>query len=89
MHFMDLWVSGKTTFIAALCNVLGTADLISSPTFAIVNEYSTFERIPVYHFDFYRIKSKVELLDIGFDEYCRDDAYCFIEWPEKGEGIYS
>jgi tRNA threonylcarbamoyladenosine biosynthesis protein TsaE len=79
--------AGKTTFIAAICNVLGTADLISSPTFAIVNEYSTFERIPIYHFDFYRIKSQVELLDIGFDEYCKEEAYCFIEWPEKGEGF--
>jgi tRNA threonylcarbamoyladenosine biosynthesis protein TsaE len=80
---------GKTTFIKALCNELGTSDLVSSPSFAIINEYATFEKIPIYHFDFYRIKSAVELLDIGFDEYCRDDAYCFIEWPEKGEELLS
>jgi tRNA threonylcarbamoyladenosine biosynthesis protein TsaE len=79
--------AGKTTFIKALCNLLGANDQVSSPTFAIVNEYFTQDRLSIYHFDFYRIKSIVELLDIGFDEYCRDDVYCFIEWPEKGEAL--
>ena len=78
---------GKTTFIKALCKAIGAGDLVNSPSFAIVNEYFTSDKLPVYHFDFYRIKSKIELLDIGFDEYCRDDAYCFIEWPEKGEDL--
>jgi tRNA threonylcarbamoyladenosine biosynthesis protein TsaE len=79
--------AGKTTFIKALCNSLGTTDLVSSPSFAIVNEYLTLENIAVYHFDFFRIKSSIELYDIGFEDYCRNDAYCFIEWPEKGEEL--
>ena len=78
---------GKTTFITAICKLLGTVDLVSSPTFAIVNEYDTSTGIPVYHFDFYRIKSPIELMDIGFDEYCSSDAYCFIEWPDKASEI--
>lgn len=78
---------GKTTFITVLCKLLGTEDLVSSPTFAIVNEYNTTQNIPIYHFDFYRIKSFIELMDIGFNEYCRTDAYCFIEWPDKADEI--
>lgn len=78
---------GKTTFITAMCKLLGTEDLVSSPTFAIVNEYSTLTEIPVYHFDFYRIKSTTELMDIGFNDYCATDAYCFIEWPDRAEEI--
>jgi tRNA threonylcarbamoyladenosine biosynthesis protein TsaE len=78
---------GKTTFITAICRKLGTDDLVSSPTFSIINEYLTKNGIPIFHFDFYRIKTQNELLDIGFDEYCQDDVYCFIEWPEKGEDI--
>lgn len=78
---------GKTTFIKALCTILGTSDLVSSPSFAIVNEYITKNKIPVYHIDLFRIKSSIELFDIGFEDYCRNDAYCFIEWPEKGEEL--
>jgi tRNA threonylcarbamoyladenosine biosynthesis protein TsaE len=78
---------GKTTFIKALCRQLKTDDLVSSPTFSIINEYLTKEGTPIFHFDFYRIKTQNELLDIGFDEYCQKDGYCFIEWPEKGEDI--
>ena len=74
--------AGKTTFIKAVCIQLGTSDLVSSPTFAIVNEYFSAEGLPIFHFDFYRIKDPVELLDIGFDEYCTTEGYCFIEWPE-------
>lgn len=79
--------SGKTTFITAMCKQLQVEDLVSSPTFAIVNEYLAKNSLPVYHFDFYRIKKVDELFDIGFDEYCDEDAYCFIEWPEKAEEI--
>ena len=78
---------GKTTFITAICKLLGTEDLVSSPTFAIINEYDTLKGIPVYHFDFYRINSPIELMDIGFNEYCSSDAYCFIEWPDKANEI--
>lgn len=76
---------GKTTFIKEICQQLGTNDLVSSPTFAIVNEYSDQKGLPIFHFDLYRIKNPVELLDIGFDEYCKADGYCFIEWPEIAE----
>lgn len=78
---------GKTTFITAICKILGTEDLVSSPTFAIVNEYDTSTGLPVYHFDFYRIKSATELMDIGFEEYCDSEAFCFIEWPDKADEI--
>lgn len=78
---------GKTTFIKALCQHLKAEDLVSSPTFAIINEYNSEKQGIIYHFDFYRIKSVDELLDIGFHEYCSDDAWCFVEWPEKGEEL--
>lgn len=79
--------SGKTTFITTLCKLLESEDLVSSPTFSIINEYNTLKDEVIYHFDFYRIKSNEELMDIGFHEYCSDDAYCFIEWPEKGKEL--
>lgn len=77
--------AGKTTFIKAICLLLGTNDLVSSPTFSIVNEYFDNQGGPIYHFDFYRIKNSAELFDIGFEEYCKSESYCFIEWPEKAE----
>ncbi len=79
--------AGKTTFIKAVCEHLSAEDLVSSPTFAIINEYNSEKEGTIYHFDFYRIKSVDELLDIGFHEYLTDDAWCFIEWPEKGEEL--
>jgi len=79
--------AGKTTFITAVCKILGTSDLVTSPSFAIVNEYAAAGGRPIYHFDFYRIKSSAELMDIGFYDYCDEDSYCFIEWPEKAEEI--
>lgn len=73
---------GKTTFIKAVCEELGVTDVINSPTFAIVNEYMDGNGRPIYHFDFYRIKKPVEVLDIGFEDYIDSDALCFMEWPE-------
>ena len=87
--FFGTMGSGKTTFITAICNNLGVTDLVSSPTFSIINEYSTKEGIPVYHFDFYRIRKEEELFDIGFEEYCDGVGYCFIEWPDKAENLLS
>jgi tRNA threonylcarbamoyladenosine biosynthesis protein TsaE len=78
---------GKTTFITALCKVLKATDLVSSPTFSIVNEYSTESGEAIFHFDFYRIKTVEELYDIGFEEYLNSQAWCFIEWPEKAPEI--
>ncbi|MBR2290685.1 MAG: tRNA (adenosine(37)-N6)-threonylcarbamoyltransferase complex ATPase subunit type 1 TsaE [Prevotella sp.] len=75
--------AGKTTFIKAICEELGVSDVITSPTFAIVNEYrsdTTGELI--YHFDFYRIKKLEEVYDMGYEDYFYSGALCFIEWPE-------
>ena len=74
--------SGKTTFIKYLCKVQGVKGLVSSPTFALVNEYEGVNSLPVYHFDFYRIKNVREAYDMGYEEYFYSGRYCFIEWPE-------
>ena len=80
--------AGKTTFIKALCDVLGVDDVVNSPTFAIVNEYhSGVLNGPVFHFDFYRIKHVDEAFDIGTDDYFYSGAPCFIEWPELIEPL--
>ncbi|HOY38885.1 MAG: tRNA (adenosine(37)-N6)-threonylcarbamoyltransferase complex ATPase subunit type 1 TsaE [Bacteroidales bacterium] len=75
--------AGKTTFIKALCKLLGVENMVNSPSFPIVNEYKTDAKVLIYHFDFYRIKNTVELLDIGIEEYFSGKAKIFIEWPEK------
>jgi len=74
--------AGKTTFIKHLCSVLGVVDATSSPTFSIVNEYSSANGT-VFHFDFYRLKQESEALDLGYEDYFYSGNYCFIEWPEK------
>jgi len=74
--------AGKTTLIKSLCECLGTAEPVTSPTFSIVNEYIGTKN-KIYHFDFYRLKNQTEALDMGYEEYFYSDAYCFIEWPEK------
>jgi tRNA threonylcarbamoyladenosine biosynthesis protein TsaE len=75
--------AGKTTFIKALCQVLGTGDQVNSPTFTLVNEYLSADGIPIYHFDFYRIKNLQEAVDIGCEEYFETPGtLSFIEWPE-------
>ena len=78
--------AGKTTFIKAVCEELGVDDVITSPTFAIVNEY-TAPSGPVYHFDFYRIKKLEEVYDMGFEDYFYSGALCLIEWPELIEEV--
>ena len=80
--------AGKTTFTTALCKALGVQeDAVSSPTFAIVNEYRTASGEPVYHFDFYRIERPEEALDIGLYDYLESGALCLMEWPENIEGL--
>ncbi len=74
--------TGKTTLIKEICQLLGIQDTVSSPTYSIVNEYHGNEK-KAYHFDLYRLKSVEELLNIGFEDYLYEDAYLFIEWPEK------
>ena len=74
---------GKTTFIKELCKKLGVSNNTSSPTFSLVNEYQITNDQKIFHFDFYRIKSETEALDIGIDDYFDSNHWCFIEWPEK------
>ncbi len=75
--------AGKTTFIKVLCEQLGVKDAMSSPTFSIVNEYLGGDDHPIYHFDFYRIETQREAIDIGVDEYLYSGDLCFLEWAEK------
>lgn len=79
--------AGKTTFIKAICNVLGVTDTVNSPTFAIVNEYLAADGGNIYHFDFYRIKKIEEAFDFGYENYFYSGSYCFIEWPELIEEL--
>lgn len=79
--------AGKTTFIKALCTELGVDDVITSPTFAIVNEYTAGEGSPIYHFDFYRIKKLDEVYDMGYEDYFYNGGLCLIEWPELIESL--
>ena len=74
--------AGKTTFIKEICLALGVTDLVSSPTFSIVNEYLS-DQGSLYHFDFYRIKNLQEAYDIGYEDYFYSGSICLIEWPEK------
>ena len=79
--------AGKTTFIKAVCEELGVTETITSPTFAIVNEYKSREGSPIYHFDFYRINKLEEVYDFGYEDYFYNGNLCFIEWPELIESL--
>ena len=79
--------AGKTTLIKEMCKVLGVKNITSSPSFAIVNEYTSADDEPVYHFDFYRIEKLEDAYQIGFEEYLNSNYYCFIEWTDKVEPI--
>ena len=78
--------AGKTTFIKAICEQLEVNDTVTSPTFAIVNEYASSIG-PIYHFDFYRIKNQTEVMDLGFDDYAYSGNLCLMEWPELIEEL--
>jgi tRNA threonylcarbamoyladenosine biosynthesis protein TsaE len=80
--------AGKTTFVKAICEELGVEDVITSPTFAIVNEYEVkLKSQSIFHFDFYRIKKLEEVYDMGYEDYFYSGALCFIEWPELIEDL--
>lgn len=79
--------AGKTTFIQAICRQLGSDDTVTSPTFAIVNEYAINGGSSVYHFDFYRIRDLEEAFDLGYEDYFYGGSYCLIEWPERIEAL--
>ena len=78
--------AGNTTFVKAICESLGVDDVITSPTFAIINEYHADDRV-IYHFDFYRIKKLEEVYDMGYEDYFYSGSLCFIEWPELIEEL--
>jgi tRNA threonylcarbamoyladenosine biosynthesis protein TsaE len=79
--------AGKTTIIKAICESLGVVDIVSSPTFTLVNEYKTSDGKALFHIDFYRIKKQEEVYDFGIEEYLAGESYCFMEWPELIEEL--
>lgn len=79
--------AGKTTLIKAICDILGALDIVTSPTFTLVNEYGTLKGEAIYHIDFYRIRKIEEVYDFGIEEYITGDSYCLMEWPELVESI--
>jgi tRNA threonylcarbamoyladenosine biosynthesis protein TsaE len=79
--------AGKTTLVSALVREMGSEDDVTSPTFALINEYSTGQGEPVYHFDFYRIDDTKEAFDMGYEEYFYGGHLCLVEWPEKIEEL--
>jgi tRNA threonylcarbamoyladenosine biosynthesis protein TsaE len=87
LAFYGAMGSGKTTIIKAICEVLGAADIATSPTFTLVNEYKTVSGESLFHFDFYRIRKTEEVFDFGIEEYFFSGSYCLMEWPEMIEDI--
>lgn len=79
--------AGKTTLVSAIMDYLGSNDTVTSPTFALVNQYSTATADVVYHFDFYRINRIEEVFDMGYEEYFYSGDLCLIEWPELIEDL--
>jgi len=79
--------AGKTTLISAIMEYLGSPDTVTSPTFALVNQYNTASDEAVYHFDFYRINRIEEVFDMGYEEYFYSGDLCLIEWPELIEDL--
>jgi len=79
--------AGKTTFIKAICEEMQVLDYVTSPTFALINEYRTGNNQAIFHFDFYRIKNISEAFDFGYEDYFYSGDYCFIEWPELIEPL--
>nr|WP_320023674.1 tRNA (adenosine(37)-N6)-threonylcarbamoyltransferase complex ATPase subunit type 1 TsaE [uncultured Draconibacterium sp.] len=79
--------AGKTTFIQSICRALGSDDNVTSPTFALINEYNTANLDSIFHFDFYRIKDIEEAYDLGYEDYIYSGSYCLIEWPEMIDSL--
>jgi tRNA threonylcarbamoyladenosine biosynthesis protein TsaE len=80
--------AGKTTFIQALCEVMGVKGTVSSPTFSIINQYVTGDNKAVYHMDLYRLKDEQEALNAGVEDCLFSGSVCLVEWPEKAPGIF-
>lgn len=79
--------AGKTTLIKEICRLLGSKDVVTSPTFSLINEYKDQTGESIFHFDFYRIEKKEEVLDMGYEEYIFSRSLCMIEWPELIEDL--
>lgn len=79
--------AGKTTFTQAICKILGSSDLVTSPTFALINQYNRVDNSSIFHFDFYRIENLEEAYDLGYEDYIYSGDYCLIEWPEMIEPL--
>jgi tRNA threonylcarbamoyladenosine biosynthesis protein TsaE len=87
MAFYGKMGAGKTTFIQSICRELGSTDNVTSPTFALINEYLDAQMSSIFHFDFYRIKDIEEAFDLGYEDYIYSGDYCLIEWPEMIESL--
>ena len=85
--FFGAMGAGKTTLIREIAALLGSEDTVTSPTFAIVNQYSAADDARIFHFDFYRLEKPEEVFDIGYEEYFYSGDLCLVEWPEKVEGL--
>lgn len=85
--FFGAMGAGKTTFIKILCKALQVDSIVTSPTFSIVNEYTTIDDKIIYHFDFYRIEDEDEVFDMGFEEYIDSGHICLMEWSENIEAL--
>jgi tRNA threonylcarbamoyladenosine biosynthesis protein TsaE len=80
--------AGKTTFVHAVCDVLGVKDTVGSPTFSIINQYQAADGKQVYHIDLYRLKDEEEAIQTGVEDCLYSGNYCFVEWPGKAPGIF-
>ena len=80
--------AGKTTFISALCKEVGVKEIITSPTYSIIQEYATYDNRIIYHIDLYRIKNEEEAMDSGIEDCLNSNEICMVEWPERAPGIF-
>ncbi len=80
--------AGKTTFIHALCKIIGVKDALSSPTFSLINQYTAVGNKTIYHMDLYRLKDEKEAIIAGVEDCLYSGDICFVEWPEKALGIF-
>ncbi len=85
--FFGTMGAGKTTLIREICEQLGSEDVVTSPTFALVNRYNAANGRPIFHFDFYRIERPEEAFDMGYEEYFYSDGLCLVEWSERIEEL--
>lgn len=85
--FFGTMGAGKTTLIREICEQLGSEDVVTSPTFALVNRYNSANGRPIFHFDFYRIEHPEEAFDMGYEEYFYSDGLCLVEWSERIEDL--